>query len=207
MKDIFPVHRTTFVRASLAALLLLPGLACAHPGHGAGILDTGPGAGLLSGFAHPFLGLDHVLAAVAVGIWAIRLGGRATWALPAAFVVATAAGAALGFAGIAVPATELGIAVSVLLLGALVALDARFGIGAAVLLAAAFAPWHGAAHALEASSGAASLAYATGFLAATGLLHASGILTGLALRARPLLLRALAAPIAGTGLALLLARI
>ena len=197
MKDTPSAHRTIFVHAPFAALLLLPGLAWPHPGHGAGVVG---------GFVHPFLGLDHMLAAVAVGIWASRLGGRATWALPVAFVVATAAGAALGFAGIAAPLTELGIAASVLLLGLLVVLDARFGLGAATLLAAAFAPWHGAAHSLEASASAEPLAYAAGFLAATGLLHASGIGAALALRARPLWLRALATPIAGTGLALLLAR-
>ena len=76
----------------------------------------------LKGFAHPFTGIDHMLAMVAVGLWASQIGGRALWLLPLTFPVAMAAGAALGFGGVTLPGVEIGITVSVLVLGAAVAL-------------------------------------------------------------------------------------
>ena len=69
------------------------------------------------GLAHPFTGLDHMLAMVAVGLWASQLGGRALWLLPLTFPVVMAAGAALGYGGVALPWVEIGIAASVLVLG------------------------------------------------------------------------------------------
>ena len=89
---------------------------------GAHILSTDDG--LLAGFAHPFLGVDHVLAMVAVGLWAAQTGGRAMWAVPLTFMTTLAAGAWLGITGIPLPAVEAGIAASVLALGLLVALAA-----------------------------------------------------------------------------------
>jgi len=96
----------------LATLLLLsPTLALAHPGH--------DHAGVLSGIAHPVFGLDHLLAMVAVGLWAAQQSGKARWALPLAFVSSMLVGGLLGFAGIAMPLMETGIAGSVLALGLL----------------------------------------------------------------------------------------
>jgi urease accessory protein len=177
---------------------LLPAAAWAHPGHGEGFWP---------GFLHPFFGLDHLLAMVTVGILAIQIGGRALWVIPAAFIVAMAAGGALDHAGITLPLTEPLVAVSVLLLGLLLVSRVRIPVVAGALLVAVFAPFHGAAHAAELPALANFMTYALGFLLATALLHAMGILAAIAARTRPLILRLAAAPIALIGAWLLATRL
>ena len=149
-----------------AALLLAPALAFAHPGHG----DNG----LVAGISHPLGGLDHLLAMVAVGLWAAQQKGAARWALPCTFVGTMLIGGLLGFAGLELPLLETGIAASVLALGLLVALAARPPVAAAVGLTAAFALFHGVAHGLELPEMGNPWAYAAGFVAATATLHALG---------------------------------
>ncbi|MDF2995442.1 MAG: HupE/UreJ protein [Xanthobacteraceae bacterium] len=167
---------TIALRTALAALLALsPTLAFAHPGHG----DT---VGFVHGFMHPIGGLDHVLAMVAVGIFAANLGGRALWAVPASFVALMAVGGALGMSGLNVPFAEIGIAASVIVLGGVVALrSANWPLGAAMAMVGAFAIFHGFAHGAEMPADASGLDYAAGFLVATALLHAAGIGVGLAI--------------------------
>ena len=126
----------------LATLLLVsPTLALAHPGH--------DHAGVLSGIAHPIFGLDHLLAMVAVGLWAAQQTGKARWALPLIFVATMLLGGLAGFAGIEMPLMETGIAGSVLALGLLVALAIRPPLVVAAALTALFAASHGVAHGLE----------------------------------------------------------
>lgn len=151
-----------------SAALLLPAAASAHPAHEAG-------GGLAAGLLHPLLGADHLLAMLAVGLWAAQLGGAARWRVPASFVALMAAGAGLAAAGIAPPQLEAGIAASLMVLGMLVAAAGRLPLWAAMSCAGSFAVFHGAAHAAELPPSAAPLAYALGFLAATALLHAAGI--------------------------------
>ncbi|WP_263140868.1 HupE/UreJ family protein [Pseudomonas sp. RIT-PI-AD] len=154
-------------RLSLAlALLLSPALALAHPGH-----DT---SGMLAGVAHPLTGLDHLLAMLAVGLWAAQQRGAARWALPLTFVGAMLVGGLLGFAGFALPFLEADIAASVLALGLLVALAARPPVSLALALTAGFALVHGTAHGLELPDLASPWGYAAGFVAATAALHALG---------------------------------
>jgi len=173
-------------------LLLVATPAWAHPGPAGHF-------GLGAGFAHPFLGLDHLLAMVAVGLWAAQLGGRAVWALPFAFVSALLAGACLGIAGVGLPAHEPLIAASVLTLGLLVALRVRMTTAAAALPVALFALAHGFAHGAELPANASATGYVLGFTLATATLHAGGVTTGLWLRARAAALRAAGVPIAATG--------
>lgn len=156
------------LRNSLSALALLftPTLAFAHPGH-----ET---SGLLAGLGHPLGGLDHLLAMLAVGLWAAQQQGQARWALPVAFVASLLLGGLLGFAGTQVPLLESGIAGSVLALGLLVALAARLPLAAALGLTALFGLSHGVAHGLELPGATSPLTYASGFVAATALLHAGG---------------------------------
>ena len=163
--------------AVLAALpvLLAHGHAWAHPG-------LGVPAGFASGFLHPMSGLDHVVAMVAVGLWAATLGGAAMWVLPLAFPLVMAAGAALGMAGVPVPSPEVMIALSAVVLGLLVALAVRVPVAAAAAVVALFALFHGYAHGQELPENASALAYAAGFVAATALLHATGIGAGLLTR-------------------------
>lgn len=160
---------STRLRAGvLATAALVPGVALAHPGHGAA-------HGFAEGFAHPFLGWDHLLAMVAVGIWASQRGGRSLWLLPTAFVASMALGGGLAFAGIALPGVEVGILASVLVLGLLVALAARLPLFASVAAVVGFALFHGHAHGAEMPVNASGLAYLLGSCAATALLHGAGI--------------------------------
>jgi urease accessory protein len=164
------------LRALLPGLLiLLPATALAHPGHGS---VSGFGFGLL----HPVTGIDHVLAMVAVGMLGVQIGGRAIWTLPIAFMSAMLAGAAMAPAGIlALPAVELGVLLSVLALGGLIALGRPLPQVLALGLVALFALFHGHAHGAAAPPTADGFLYGLGFVAATGILHAGGIGLGLAL--------------------------
>jgi urease accessory protein len=150
------------------AALLAPVPALAHTG--ADHLH-----GFAAGFLHPVGGLDHVLAMVAVGLWAGLLGARAGLALPAAFLGAMALGFGLGAAGLGLPLVEAGILASVIVLGALVAASARLSLAIAVPLVALFGLLHGHAHGTE-LAGQGALAYSGGFLVATAALHGLGFL-------------------------------
>jgi urease accessory protein len=123
--------------------------------------------------------MDHVLAMVAVGLWAAQLGGRARWALPATFVSLMAAGAALGMGGISVPGIEQGIMASVLVLGLLVATAARLPLAAGAAIVGGFALFHGFAHGSEMPANASGFAFGAGFVFSTLLLHAVGLAIGL----------------------------
>lgn len=152
----------------LLPLLLMPTAAFAHPGH----VDGAPFA---AGWTHPFGGADHVLAMVAVGLWAATaMDRRALWALPLAFVTAMVAGGALGAADVPLPGVEPVILASGIVLGLAVALALRPSLGFALPVVAAFGVMHGHAHGAE---GPASglVAYGVGFVLATGALHLAGI--------------------------------
>lgn len=136
---------------------------------------TGAGA---SGFLHPFAGLDHVLAMVAVGMLVAQGGG---WRVPGAFLLAMAPGALAGLDGLAVPGVELAIALSVAALGLGLALALSAAGGAALAAVAAFGFIHGLAHGTEAAAGGGA-SFVFGMLAGTALLHAAGAFAGHSLR-------------------------
>jgi urease accessory protein len=159
-------------RLALAALCLFTGTAWAHPG-GHGVTD------FVSGLTHPLQGRDHLLAMFAVGLWAVQQGGRARWALPAAFLAALVLGGVLAWSGGALPQVETAVALSVLALGLLVATRCRTPLLAGMAIAAAFALFHGYAHALEMPQAASPVRYALGFVLATIGLHGAGIAAGL----------------------------
>jgi urease accessory protein len=163
-----------FVNYSLTLILMLaPTTALAHTGHG----DT---TGFVQGFFHPVSGIDHVLAMVAVGIFAAHLGGPALWAVPLTFVTMMAAGGALGMAGVAIPYVEIGIGLSVVALGLAIALGVSLPVVGAMALVGLFAIFHGHAHGAEMPDTASGFAYGPGFVVATAALHAVGIGLGLA---------------------------
>ena len=145
------------------------------------LAHTGVGAtsGLAAGFTHPLLGLDHLLAMIAVGLFAASRGGKALWLVPLAFVAMMAAGGLLAMAGIGLPMVELGIALSVVVLGAAVALRLSLPVAGAMALVGAFALFHGHAHGAEMPAGASAMSYALGFVLATAMLHAVGVGIGL----------------------------
>ncbi|QOL82147.1 HupE/UreJ family protein [Pseudooceanicola spongiae] len=131
--------------------------------------------GFVSGFTHPILGWDHVIAMVAVGLWGAFLGAPAIWALPIVFPMVMAFGGALGILGVPLPAVETGIALSGVVLGLLVAFAVRAPLWVAGLIVGIFAVFHGHAHGTELPSAANPLAYGIGFVLATGMLHLIGI--------------------------------
>ena len=141
--------------------------------------QLGQAAGFVTGLLHPVSGLDHVLAMVAVGLWGAQLGAPAIWLLPVTFPLMMAFGGFLGLIGVPLPGVEMGIAASAILLGAMVALQARPPLALAGLLVAFFAVFHGHAHGTELPAGQSGLLYSLGFVVATGLLHAVGIAIGL----------------------------
>jgi urease accessory protein len=157
-------------RAAVVLLLFASSAAWGHPADAAG-------------FVHPFTGLDHLLAMIAVGLWAAQLGGRWTWAVPLAFVGSMALGGALGFGGVELPFVEPMIAASVLVLGLLVAMRVQLR-WSGLALVGVFALFHGSAHAVEMPGDAARIVYVAGFALATALLHAAGVELGSLPRAR-----------------------
>jgi urease accessory protein len=163
------VHR--FV---ILALVVAASPALAHSGRVSG--------GLVGGFAHPLFGLDHVVAMVAVGLWGAFLGPPAMFTLPVVFPLVMAGGGVLGILGVPLPGVEVGIAVSAVILGMMVALAARPPLWIAAAIVGAFAVFHGHAHGAELPPGADALAFSAGFVIATGLLHLCGIAFGLLAR-------------------------
>jgi len=158
--------------ALLAAALLLPATALAHPGHA-------EPQGFVAGLLHPVGGLDHVLAMVMVGLWAGLLGGAARLALPGTFLGAMLAGFGLGAAGVSLPGVEASILASVVVLAAVSLLAVRVPVAAAAGLVALAGLFHGHAHGTEMAG--AVTTYAAGFLAATAVLHGAGLALALPL--------------------------
>ena len=167
---------------------------------------VGHAAGFSSGFEHPLTGLDHFLAMLAVGIWGAQMGGRAVWTLPVTFPLIMAVGGFAGMLAVPMPSIELGIALSILVLGGAIAAAWRPPELVALALIAVFAICHGYAHGAELPQAADPAEYAVGFVLATGMIHVAGIGVGLAL-SRPfdgVLARALGALIAVGGVYYLL---
>ncbi len=138
--------------------------------------------GFIAGFLHPLLGWDHVVAMIAVGLWGAFLGAPAIWVLPVVFPLVMAFGGVLGVVGVPLPGVETGIALSAIVLGAMVALAARPPLAVAAVIVGAFAIFHGHAHGTELPSAANPLVFSLGFVLATGLLHLGGIAFGLLTR-------------------------
>lgn len=172
----------TIARRHLTPLAGLAGLAAAAPAWAHD--GTGLAGGFISGFLHPVNGPDHLLAMVAVGLWGAFLGRPLVVVLPVVFPAVMAVGGMLGMSNVPLPPVEIGIALSVLLLGGAIALGLRAPVWAASLIVAVFAIFHGYAHGQELPSAADPIGYSAGFVLATGLLHVAGIGLGL-LHARP----------------------
>jgi urease accessory protein len=164
--------RTAALVASAAVAWLAPRSAWAHVG-------TGLPGGVVSGFIHPLKGADHLLAMVLVGVWGAFLGPPLIHVLPMVFPAMMVFGAIVGMFGLPSPPVEVGIALSVLVLGSCIALSIRAPVWTASLVVAVFAAFHGYAHGRELPSAADPVAYSAGFVLATGLLHVAGIGIGL----------------------------
>lgn len=162
--------KSKFIRCIALAPLAFCGIASAHSGHD---------GGALAGLAHPFLGADHLLAMIAVGLWAAQLGGRARWLLPVSFVALLALSAALAIAGVALPMVEAGMATSVMLLGLLVAFAVKLPPALGAAMVGVFAVFHGYAHGAEIPAAVNAWQYGFGFVVSSAALHALGLYAGL----------------------------
>lgn len=160
----------------IAVATLLPAVAMAHPGHE----HTSMAAGLWSGFIHPLMGLDHLLALIAVGIMGARVAGKKGIALAASFVIMMLVGFYAGHAGIhgvAAGTIETLITASIVagglfvLMGSLLKRHAVIsGLGSIAM--SGFAIFHGLAHGIEVPAGAAMNGFALGFVFACSALIA-----------------------------------
>lgn len=160
------------------AMTFLAVAAQAHTGEGIN-------SGFASGFWHPILGWDHVVAMVAVGLWGAFLGSPSIWILPVVFPLVMAVGGALGVMGVPLPAVETGIALSGVILGLLIAFAVRAPIWVAAVIVGIFAIFHGHAHGTELPEAFSAYGYAVGFVVGTGLLHMIGIAFGFLTRSEP----------------------
>src|SRR5262245_59617447 len=160
-----------WITSLAAALIVLPTIAVAHPG-------AGEAHDLVHGFAHPFSGLDHLIAMLAVGVFAAQLGGRALWLVPGTFIAVMAAAGIAGVMGIAIPYVETGVALSVLALGAAIAFAIRVPVALAMAGEGLFwiLPWYVTGP--EMPPGTSGVFFGLGFVAATAILHAIGIAFG-----------------------------
>ncbi len=161
---------------AFAAVLLWTQSAQAH-------VELGKAAGFANGFEHPWSGWDHILAMIAVGLWGAQMGAPAVWVLPVVFPMVMAFGGFLGLIHVKLPGVEYGIALSAVLLGAMVLGDVHSKKKGFLIFAAAlvvmFGMFHGHAHGSEMEEGQSAMLYSIGFVIATGLLHAVGISIGL----------------------------
>ncbi|AFY94784.1 HupE/UreJ family protein [Chamaesiphon minutus] len=163
-----------YLVGAIAMTLLMPSLASAHTGVG----DTG---GYWHGLMHPIGGLDHILAMVAVGLWAAQMGGKAVWAIPAAFMVAMVGSSLIAYFGVPLPGVEQGIIASDFILGLLLLFAARLPLAVSAGIVGILAIFHGYAHGAEMPETVSGLAYGGGFLISTALLHLAGIGIGFAI--------------------------
>ena len=168
------MNRKKIFQSILFALLLsaIPSVAYAHDG------TNLPLGGFLSGMVHPVLGYDHLLAMLSVGILSAQIGGRAIWTVPATFVSVMALGGLLGLIDIGLNVTELGIAISLVILGLVIAAERSISTRIAMVGVGFFAIFHGYAHGAEMPDTAQPFLYASGFLVGTALIHIAGVVIG-----------------------------
>jgi urease accessory protein len=194
------MNRDNLTRSLMTILLLVavPPLAAHTTGGAVG--------GLGSGLGHPFIGVDHLLAMLAVGMWAYQLGGSSVWKVPLAFVLTLLVGASIGLTGLSLPFIEPVIAASVMVFGLLIAMRSRVAPVLASMLVALFALFHGYAHGIEMPLAATPLTYVAGFSLATIGLHGLGVMFAYVIHrtTHTMLLRVGGFGLAGTGLVLLL---
>jgi urease accessory protein len=165
------IRTRTLLLAFACAAILAGGPAFAHTG-------VGGAGGFASGFLHPIFGPDHVIAMIAVGLWGVFLGAPAIWVLPIVFPLIMALGGVFGMIQVPIPAVEVGIALSAVVIGLCVALALKPPLWLAAIIVGGFAIFHGYAHGAEMPDASDAVSYALGFVIATGALHLCGIAFG-----------------------------
>ncbi len=172
MKNWIPQFKFPRLSVLIIPFLIMPSLVFPHSG-------AGPHNDWLHGLSHPLSGLDHVLAMIAVGLWAAQAQSRIIWLFPLIFVAVMGLGGLLGMITLPVSFAEYGIMLSLLVLGTLLACRKHLSLSTSIILIGLFALSHGYAHGSEMPQSISMFSYAAGFMLATLLLHLCGI--GLAL--------------------------
>ncbi len=196
------INKTNF--CWLLAMFFFPAFAWAHSG--------GDANGFVAGALHPVMGLDHLLAMLSVGIVSAQFGGRWIWIVPGLFVSMMIVGGVLGFRGVDFPMVEVGIALSVIVLGLGISIAHkqkafRWSIPITMLFVAIFGTIHGHAHGAEMPNSASPVYYCFGFIVTTCVIHLIGVLIGFVFQNYKRLQKStiyLGLAIAGTGLKILL---
>jgi urease accessory protein len=163
-----------YLAGAIALTLWIPSIASAHTG-------VGDPTGFWHGLEHPIGGLDHILAMIAVGLWAAQMGGKALWLVPGAFVTAMIGSSVMGHFGLPLPGVEQGILASDFILGLLLLFATRLPLALSAGVVGLLAIFHGYAHGAEMPETVSGLAYGFGFIVSTILLHLAGIGMGLAI--------------------------
>jgi urease accessory protein len=153
-------------------VLTIPLISHAHSGESA--------SGFYAGLFHPVLGYDHLLAMVCVGILSAQMGGRAVWSVPVVFVCVMAVGGIIGMFNVFLPIVEIGIVLSVFVLGMAIAAEKKLSLPMNHFVVALFAIFHGHAHGTEMPLWSDPGMYALGFIISTSILHLIGVLIGFA---------------------------
>ena len=158
---------------ALISLFVAVSTASAHPGHRHELAGT-----VENGIAHPWLGMDHLLAMVVVGVMATQCGPRGRWGLPLLFcgsmAVASLAGQAIG----PVSLLDVGLAITLIALGA--CLVRRFNKAVIPAIVTLCGGLHGFAHGAGWGAGDASVQYLAGVILGTAVLHLVGMGIGTA---------------------------
>ncbi|WP_161781961.1 HupE/UreJ family protein [Nitratireductor basaltis] len=150
----------------IVGTMVLPAEAMAHPPFSISLID---------GLLHPISGVHHLLAMIAVGVWAAQSGGRAVWAWPVCFIIIMVGGSAAASAGFSIPFVEPGILTSILVLGLMITFAAKLHIAAGAALIAVFALLHGYVHGVAYPIDGTIMQYLAGLILGTACLHAAGI--------------------------------
>jgi len=170
---ISPKNKTKQLLLLILLIYFIPSQAQAH-------LIYGVSAdGFFAGFKHPLTGFDHFLAMFSVGLWGAQIGGRSIWTLPVTFPLIMVVGGILGIANIPLPGVEIGIALSILVLGSAIALNLKPSEWIVLSLISIFAICHGYAHGAELPNATNPADFAVGFVISTGLIHIVGIGVGI----------------------------
>jgi urease accessory protein len=169
----YQIHKSFFAgnlmkKLLISMMLIIPSVTFAHVADNIG--------GFNAGLSHPVLGMDHLLAMLSVGILSAQMGGKWVWKVPLTFVLVMLIGGMLGMEGINVMSVELGITLSVLILGIAIASEKKLPPILAMVFVGIFAIFHGHAHGTEMPYLADPVPYACGFVAGTAAIHILGVL-------------------------------
>nr|WP_283105114.1 HupE/UreJ family protein [Shewanella dokdonensis] len=134
--------------------------------------------GFIYGLLHPFEAMDHILVALSVGMLCTMLERGIVCLIPVAFLFFMSLGSIAGILHVPIPVGDPFLALGVVALGGIIALNRSMPVSFAMAFVGIFAVFHGYEHGASMPAGTAPLAYLSGLLAGTVLLQLLGIIGG-----------------------------